>query len=102
MTPLQVKEITSQVFGIEIENPKCRKRELCDCRKAGMLTMFLKCEPLVRYYHPDHGYRISTTSIGAIFSKDHATVINQIKAALDLLETDKEFRKKFELLTAFE
>jgi hypothetical protein len=79
------------------EKPKKRDRRNCDYRKLTMLILWL-----VYGSHPHTGGhrqpgRLTVTRIGRIFNRKHSDVIHQIKQALNLIETDKQFKQKFEL-----
>lgn len=64
-------------------NTSSRKRELVWARQLHMLTL-----------HKIFNY--STGAAGAVYGKDHATVLHAIKTQLGLYETDKYYRKKTE------
>ncbi len=59
---------------------KSRKREIVIARQTGMYIINKK-----------YGKKMSVTSVGDIYDKDHATVLHAIKTINNLMETDRRF-----------
>lgn len=62
-----------------------RKREIVEARQL-----------LMYYYNRIEGLSLSNTGIK--FNKDHATVLHACKKVDDLIQVDKEFKNKYEIL----
>lgn len=79
-------QIVQNIFGVDNKsfNSKNRKRELVFARSAAM--------HLCKKYTTQ-----SVSRIGSIIGgRDHATVLHALKSVDDLLETDSEFKEKYE------
>jgi len=76
--------VVCQAYGVTFEqiNVRSRKRELVEPRQIIMTLLVV----LAGYF---------TTTAGAIFERDHATVLSSKKIVSALLDTDKEFRIRF-------
>jgi chromosomal replication initiator protein len=87
MKPLHIIVLTAMVFQVPVDvvRSKSRIRTIVDCRKASMLLVWLLCQP------------ITYSKVGYCFCRDRCTFLNAVKSALDLIETDKQFKQKFEL-----
>lgn len=83
-------QIVQSTFGIDNKtfNSKTRKREVVFARQAAM--------HLCKKYTTQSVSRIGTIVGG----RDHATVLHAIKSVDDLLETDSDFREKYESVEA--
>ena len=79
-----------RIFGVDRKsfNSKTRKRELVYARSAAM--------HLCKKYTTQSVSRIGTM----IGGRDHATVLHALKCAEDLLETDSDFKEKYEAVEA--
>ena len=77
-------------FGVDMKsiNSKSRKREIVLARQAAMY--------LCKQYTTQSVSRIGTIVGG----RDHATVLHAIKNVGDLLQTDPEFKRKFDAVEA--
>lgn len=78
------------IFGVDMKsiNSKSRKREIAQARQAAMA--------LCKRYTTQ-----SVSRIGQVVgNRDHATVLHALKNVEDLLETDKDFREKYEATEA--
>ena len=77
-------------FGVDMKsiNSKSRKREIVLARQAAMY--------LCKQYTTQSVSRIGTIVGG----RDHATVLHAIKNVSDLLQTDPEFKRKFDAVEA--
>ncbi len=77
-------------FGVDMKsiNSKSRKREIVLARQAAMY--------LCKQYTTQSVSRIGTIVGG----RDHATVLHAIKNVDDLLQTDPEFKRKFDAVEA--
>ncbi len=67
---------------------KCRKREWVEARDIVFYILVRSC-------------KWKTARTGMVYGKDHATVLHALKTIDNLLETDKEFRKKVSGLIEF-
>lgn len=79
-------QIVQNIFGVDNKsfNSKNRKRELVFARSAAM--------HLCKKYTTQ-----SVSRIGSIIGgRDHATVLHALKSVDDLLETDSDFKEKYE------
>jgi len=81
-TPLFIIKIVFDYFGIpyETRDRKDRHRELVSARQISMF--YLK-----------QNTKLSLAQIGAMFRKDHATVLHSIKTVNNLADTDKCYRQ---------
>ena len=84
-TALSIFEVVCNVYQVtqqQIESCN-RLRSLSDARKAFTYVYYKNIGE-----HP--------TKVADILKQDHSTTIAQYKSACDLIETDKEFRKKID------
>jgi chromosomal replication initiator protein len=85
-----IVEIVCTFFEVKKEDifKKCRKQ----------------CFTIPRYcvmYFYRYELNLSLKSIGMEFQRDHSTVINAIQIIKDMLDTDKDFKRRFEKLSTF-
>lgn len=85
-----ILNLVISTFGIDMKsiNSKSRKREIVLARQAAMY--------LCKQYTTQSVSRIGTI----IGGRDHATVLHAIKNVGDLLQTDEDFKKKFDAVEA--
>jgi len=83
----KIEIITCNNFGIDrnLIHSKSRRRELVMPRQVIMTISYHICEKR----------KISNRMVGLIFKLDHATVSYSRKTVKNLIETDKNFREKF-------
>lgn len=87
VTPTDVIETVAETAGVTLQaiKSRSRKRELVEARQIAMTL--LKSET-----------KMTLKTIGSFFSgRDHTTVIHAINTVEDLTETDKLFRRKYEI-----
>lgn len=72
-----------EVTPEQMENTKCRKRELAQARQWHIYVRFKV-------------FKMSLTVAGGIYKKDHATVLYTLKTVNNLMETDRKFQEKSE------
>ncbi len=87
----RLKVIVSDYYGVDINliGTKTRKREVVTCRH--FIHYFLK-------KYNGKMWNLTLEEMGAITSKDHATVLNSEKVINNLLSYNKEIRQDLENL----
>lgn len=84
---IQIMEIVCDCCLVTMEQltaPNKISRECCDARHIGMTLIYKYCKGM------------TLKGIGAAFGgRDHTTVLSAKSKAQDLIDTDKEFRRKF-------
>ena len=84
-----IERAVTDFYGLRQEILKCntRKKEVVEARQ------------LVFYFAKEvYKLRYSLAEIAAKYSRDHATCVHSIKTINNYLETDKEFRKNFQII----
>ena len=85
MTLESITVAIKYVTHIDIRNEKSRHRDVVDARKM--------------FGHIAYNYTMMTfDKIGSYINKNHATVMHYNKEAKVLCETDKTFKRKFDLV----
>lgn len=79
----KICEVNNASYDVIKINPKLRERQLVDSR-----CMFA----FIFYKFERYGY----SSIGKMLNKDHATIMNNVRSHLHLIETDKVYKQRFE------
>lgn len=76
---------TALVFGVDMSDIMGRSRleRISDARQAAMYWCYNM--HLQSYYH-----------VGKYFDREHATIMHGVKRAKNLMQTDKEFRRKMD------
>jgi chromosomal replication initiation ATPase DnaA len=81
---------------------------VCQFFEVSKHDIFKKCRKqcftIPRYcvmYFFKYELKLSYKSIGMEFQRDHSTVINAVQVINDMIEYDKHFKKRFDILSTY-
>lgn len=79
--------VVCEMFNVDVEDVKSRSRKRNFTEPRQIAIYFIRQKT-----------NLSLKKIGAIFSRDHSTVINSIEVVTDSIDVNKRFCKKIEIL----